>query len=49
MKTIHIYIQDFEDAQIDEICEKYDCTTDYFLSMILEAIEDGRIDLDEIM
>ena len=49
MKNLHIYIQDFEDEQIDEICEKYDCSTDYFISMILEAIENGTIDLDDIM
>jgi len=49
MTRISVYLQDFEDKQIDEICEKYDCSTDYFLSMILEAIEDGKIDLDDIM
>ena len=49
MKRISVYLQDFEDEQIDEICTKYECSTDYFLSMILEAIEDGKIDLDEIM
>lgn len=49
MKRINLYIQDFEDEQIDEICEEYDCSTDYFISMILEAIQNGTIDLDEIM
>ena len=49
MKRISIYLQDFEDEQIDKICEKYDISTDFFISLILEAIDAGRIDLDDII
>ena len=49
MKRISVYLQDFESDQIEKIEEKYDVSFDYVLSMILEAIDDGRIDLDDII
>ena len=43
-----ITIYDADEERVDEICEKNDISPAYFISAILDAIEDGEIDIDEI-
>jgi len=44
-----ITIYDHDEERIDAITEKYDLSDSMLINILLDAIEDGDIDLDEII
>ena len=47
MKSISVYDED--DVRIDEICDKKDIPACELISALLDAIESGEINVDDIV